>query len=570
VRGWRADAMIAGWSTVVTAVLLGPLLTALGGGRYLLLRDAVSTPRSFVTDAALGLGGNAARATPQDWLLALASRAVDGGAVVAWLLVLILIAAAWGFARCALAVGAALGVPVGLPGAVTAATFALWNPYVVERLLQGHWSLLAGYAALGWTVVVALRLRGRRQIAGFAVCLAAGGLTPTGAVLVLVVALTVAVRRWRWLLPLFLCAAAPWLFPSLVSRSGVTVDPVTASVFAARAEPDLGTVGSVLRLGGIWNAQSVPDGAAWPFPLVVFVLVGGGLWVLRGALWRAPLRGLLLLGLVTAVLVTAAASGPGGTGLGWVISTVPGAGLLRDGQKWVALLMPLYSVCVAAAVSLVPRAARAGGVVAAVALCVAALPGAALGIGGALRPIQYPASWAAVASVVPADRGAVAVLPGGMLRVFSYGPAAPVLDPAPRMLRAPVPQTGELRVGGRIIDRVPGPAADAEQVLASGKEVGPGLARLGVGWVLVEASPDFPAAEPPGLDRVYDSADLRLYRVPGRIGPVPGAASSTERAGAWAAHLVWLAVLVGGAALLLRPKGQSNTSDQSNTSGRRP
>ena len=43
-------------------LILGPLL----GPGYLLLRDAVSTPRSYLTDSALGLTDAAARAVPQD------------------------------------------------------------------------------------------------------------------------------------------------------------------------------------------------------------------------------------------------------------------------------------------------------------------------------------------------------------------------------------------------------------------------------------------------------------------------------------------------------------------------
>ena len=59
-------------------LILGPLL----GPGYLLLRDAVSTPRSYLTDSALGLTDAAARAVPQDASLATLSVVVDGGLVV--------------------------------------------------------------------------------------------------------------------------------------------------------------------------------------------------------------------------------------------------------------------------------------------------------------------------------------------------------------------------------------------------------------------------------------------------------------------------------------------------------
>lgn len=120
-------------SVLVTAPLLAP--------GYLLLRDAVSTPRSYVTDAALGLTEAAPRALPQDFAVALASSVLDGGVVVKALLLAGLAAAGWGAARL---VGHVL-FDAGLAGRFTAATLAIWNPYVAERLLQGHWSLLVGY-----------------------------------------------------------------------------------------------------------------------------------------------------------------------------------------------------------------------------------------------------------------------------------------------------------------------------------------------------------------------------------------------------------------------------------------
>lgn len=132
---------------MVTAPLLAP--------GYLLLRDAVSTPKAYLTDAALGLTEAAPRALPQDFFVAVASHVVDGGVVVKLLLVAGLWLAGWGAARLADVV-----VPAaGLAGQFVAATLAVWNPYVAERLLQGHWSLLVGYGCLPWVAVAVLRLR---------------------------------------------------------------------------------------------------------------------------------------------------------------------------------------------------------------------------------------------------------------------------------------------------------------------------------------------------------------------------------------------------------------------------
>ena len=138
-------ALPAIYSFVLTAILLAPALRP----GYLLLRDAVSTPRSFLTDSSLGLTDAAPRAVPQDAVLAVLSTVVDGGIVVKVLLFAAIWLAGWGAAALARSVLAA-----GTLAQIVAATVAIWNPYVAERLLQGHWSLLAGYAALPWTCLL--------------------------------------------------------------------------------------------------------------------------------------------------------------------------------------------------------------------------------------------------------------------------------------------------------------------------------------------------------------------------------------------------------------------------------
>ncbi|MES3638394.1 hypothetical protein Q9Q76_14955, partial [Mycobacterium intracellulare] len=170
-----------GYALVLALLVVGPLLAP----GYLLLRDAVSTPRSYLSDTALGLT-SAPRATPQDFAVALASHVVDGGIVVKALLVVGLWLAGWGAARL---VEVALP-PAGAPGQFVAITLAIWNPYVAERLLQGHWSLLVGYGCLPWVATAMLTLRaGSGSFFGLAFWIALAGLTPTGLLLAATVAL---------------------------------------------------------------------------------------------------------------------------------------------------------------------------------------------------------------------------------------------------------------------------------------------------------------------------------------------------------------------------------------------
>lgn len=555
--GWAPALYSLGLSILVLGPLLGP--------GYLLLRDAVSTPRSYFTDSALGTTDAAARAVPQDAVVAALSTVFDGGIVVKAILLLALWMAGWGAAQ----MSRTLLPAAGTPALLTASTVAVWNPYVAERLLQGHWSLLVGYAALPWTVVAAATFRRTGRWAWLAVCLAAAGLTPTGAILVAVTALVcgsavrahaVSAGRYYALTgSLVLLASAPWLLATIVSGGGTTgTDPAGVAAFAARAEPGLGTFGSLAGLGGIWNSDAVPVTRSSLFAVMgtVLLLAVVGLGVVP--LWRRRKNPI-----ITALAILAAVSvlGPAlaATGLGlrlgeWAAVEVPGAGLLRDAQKWVALAMPFYVLAAAAGVMWAGVKLRNTWVpaVAVTAAVVIALPDLVWGVGGQLKPVDYPSSWSAVAAELDGAGGDVAVLPAGMFRLFPYSGDSPVLDPAPRMLPLDVLQTGELLVAGGSV-RGEGTRAEAvEQILLAGGSPTE-LHDLGVGWILVERTSPGEVGDSAvtlsQLRTVFEDDELALYAVPGEISTTP-----INNIAVGAAHLVWIALLVGGLGWAIRPR----------------
>ena len=173
----------------------------------------------------------------------------------------------------------------GRPGQFVAVTLAIWNPYVAERLLQGHWSLLVGYGCLPWVATAVLRMRaGDGGIWPVVFWIAFAGLTPTGLLLAATVALVSTFAaghgRPRWAcvalsLGVALLSALPWLVASALAGSLSSTQAAGVPVFAARAEPGLGTLGSLAGLGGIWNAQAVPDSRTTLFAMVgTFVAAG--------------------------------------------------------------------------------------------------------------------------------------------------------------------------------------------------------------------------------------------------------------------------------------------------------
>lgn len=523
--------------------MAGPLL----GPGYLLLRDAVSTPRSYLSDAALGLTEAAPRALPQDFFLAVVSTVVDGGVVVKALLVAGLWLAGWGSARLV-----AVVLPeVGTAGQCVAVTLAIWNPYVAERLLQGHWSLLVGYGALPWVAAAMLRI-GASAATGetpnwpaLVFWIALAGLTPTGLMLAAIVAL-VCVRSWRaagLTLAASVAAALPWLTASVVSGSLSGVAGTGVHAFAARAEHGLGTLGSLAGLAGIWNAQAVPGSRTSLFALVAtavllaIVVVG-----LPAALRVREARPLLLLAVAAVVLPALTATAPGLALLETVVRTVPGLGMLRDGQKWVALALPGY-VLAAAGV------ARYGRAVAAVcgAALIAVLPDLAWGVGGQMRAVHYPAGWSTVAALINADPRPVAVLPADSMRQFTWAGDAPVLDPLPRWVSADVLSSGDLLIGGQT---VPGEGTHGREVTALLLEGASRdrLADAGVGWVVAESGS--PAVD---LPVVYRDGDITLYRVGGSAPP------ASRRGLLIGAHLVWLGTLVGAGVVTLGRRWRPRT-----------
>jgi hypothetical protein len=551
-RSFVAPAYALVLALVVTAPLLAP--------GYLLLRDAVSTPRSYLSDSALGLSEAAPRALPQDFVVALASDLVDGGLVVKVLLVTGLFLAGWGAARLAATV-----VPdAGLAGQFVAVTIAIWNPYLAERLLQGHWSLVVGYGCLPWVATTMLQLRTSGatrgpKAAALVFWIALAGLTPTGLMLAATVAVTCVFApgpgRPRWWcaavgLGTALLAALPWLAAATVADSLSSTQAEGVRAFAVRAEPGLGTLGSLASLGGIWNADAVPASRTTVFAVIAaIVLLGVVALGLPTLVRRHAAVPLVILAAVAVVVPAAMATGPGMAFVEATIRTLPGLGVVRDAQKWVALAVPAYSLAGAAAVITLRHRIKAA--LAALICCaalVATLPDLAWGVGGKLVAVQYPPAWTAVSARINADPRPVAVLPVDSMRRFAWAPHAPVLDPLPRWVRADVLTTGDLTIAGRTVPGEGSHARDVQQLLLTGAGRDR-LAAAGVGWVVVESngveSNGATSDSRPSLPVAYHDGDLTLYRVGGDR-PHP-----RGRGIVLAAHWVWLAVLAAAGARLV-------------------
>jgi hypothetical protein len=349
-----------------------------------------------------------------------------------------------------------------------------------------------------------------------------------------------------------LVAALPWLTAAAMGSSltaHAAANALGVSAFAPRAEPGLGTLASLASLGGIWNGEAVPSSRTTLFALssaiVLLAVVAAGLPVV---VRRRAVVPLLVLAAVSVLAPAALATGPGLHVLRAMVDAAPGFGVLRDGQKWVALAMPAYALSGAGAVVTLLRWVRPA--VMALVCCLAiilTLPDLAWGVWGKVSPVRYPPGWAAVAAVINADPRTVAVLPAGTMRRFSWSGPAPVLDPLPRWLRADVLTTGDLAISGIVVPGEGDHARAVQDLLLAGPDSAT-LAPAGVGWLVVESDSagDMGAAARTldALTPVYHDRELALYRIGGNT---PGV-SPARRTPTVIAHLAWLAMLIVGAA----------------------
>ncbi|MDQ1656600.1 MAG: hypothetical protein QOD41_1683 [Cryptosporangiaceae bacterium] len=552
----RSDWIMAGWCALLTGAILAPALRP----GYILAYDMVATPRPPLDWRSMGLGDALPRAVPQDAVVAVVALAIRGDLVQKAALVAVVFAAALGAARLVpagrLVPAARLGPPL------VAATVYAWSAYLGERLFIGHWGLLAAYAALPWLVRAAFAVRAGERGAAWRVvaCGAPAFLTPSGGVIALgtAVALLATVRRgWAALGGLALLTA-PWIVAGLLGPAPGRSDPAGVAAFAPRAENWSGTIGALLTLGGVWNRGAMPASrAGWLAPILgiaVLALAAAGATSMRRA-W--PAGSLTALATAAAVGLGLAAAGalPGSRRIvALAVESVPGAGLLRDGQKLIAPFALLVAVAAAAGAHRIAswldgrgeRLAATAVLVTAVLLPIAALPDLAglPGLGARrLTAVHYPPEWDRVAALTARSPGELVTLPFGAFRAYPWNGGRTALDPADRYFAVPVVVDDELVVGGQGAAKVRGEsprAATIRAALAGGRP----LAAEGVRWALVER--DQPGEVPPqalaGMRQVYQGGSLALYENP--AAPDPPLPAPWRRLALLAAYLLALATVV--------------------------
>jgi len=512
------------WVVALALAVVGPAL--LPG--FVLSYDLVFTPRQDLLPASLGVGSGLPRAVPQDAVVAVLEMVVPGMVLEKVVLLAIPLLAGFGILRL---------LPSTAAGLV-AATLAVANPFLAQRLVIGHWGFLLAYALLPWALVLARRLRasgdpwdGVRLL----LVIAAGSLTPSGSLLLAAVAVppvllprsAYTLRAGVMLVLAVVATWLPWLLPALLHPAATGADAEGTRIFSLRADAPGGLVATALSGGGIWNSEVVLASRGTALTWVVLILVVAlAAWGARDlvrilgrgvAAWWTLVAGLGLL----AALASAMLPGP----WAWLLETVPGGGLARDAHKllapWVLLLAVAAGVGAARALDRVgERSSRAAVLLALVIVPVACQPDLLWGAGGRLHAVAYPDDWpAARAELAASERpGDVVSFPWTAFRRFPWNDERTVLDPAPRWLTRTTVTSDALVVDSReglvTIEGDDPRAATITRVLEAGESVAEILPGEGIGWALIARGTPGPVPDLPGWDLVLDGPDLALYAAP--------------------------------------------------------
>ena len=544
-------------------VALAVCLPFLGRG-YVLVYDMVFVPRPVADDHGLGLDGTVPKAVPADFLIGLFAHAIPAWVIQQICLVAIFWLAFTGAWR--------LSPARTIPGAAASASIFAWNAYLLERLGLGQWSLLIGYALLPWALRAGLALRQDATRRNWAVVvtllgIAAAAAPSAGVLVTLTVLGAVAVPdracRGAWLSRLAAVLGAAllmnitWWLPGLLLPEGVADNPAGVDAFAARADTPLGGLLSLATFGGIWNQLVTgPSRDFWlsgGTTLCLVLLAGAGVGRVRVAWGSRALAGVAVATAIGFAIAAGSLFDPGQDLLRWAVTEIPGGGLLRDAQKWIAGWALLVSACLGPGLERLTE--RLPGlsrhlVIAMVALLpVASLPDLGGGLGGRLTGVWWPAEYTAAAHRVDAaPAGDVLILPWHQYRAWRWNDDRTVLQPWDRMIARELVARDDLELFDMTVAGEDPRAEAMGRVIAGGGNLTRGLRALGIRYVLIDrtsvGASDSMVRAFQGWPMIYSGPNVTVQD----IGPAPdidraGPARTPVLVADAIAALVWLLAL---------------------------
>ena len=427
----------------------------------------------------------------------------------------------------------------GCPQEIVASIFVVVNPFVFQRLFVGQLAVLFGYALLPLVTRSLILSVDRRGVAHWA---GAGWIAFVGALDVhfiwIALVLLLAVVAWRhnlrtllWgVLTLMIVAVLDaYLFvPYLLQKATVAVGSPDLAAFRTAGSSHYGLFVNVAGLYGFWRSGPILPKAyvpAWPILLAAILLVAGrGVW---SALHNPKLRdtaGVLLIAGILAYFLALGSQGPTGFVFDFMYRHLPGFAVMREPEKFSALLALAYAVFFALGIQALVADIKSRRVqLAAGALALAAIvgytPNIFWGLGGQIKPSRYPADYAVADKVMGTGPGRILSLPLNEYETFSYTGNRDIANPAPVVFSRRVIVGGIVDAGPLTTNSLSPENAYLQQVMALGpsvSDVGQLVAQLGVRYVVMFDTADWRSyswiSRQLDLKLVYSGPDVQVYR----------------------------------------------------------
>jgi len=426
----------------------------------------------------------------------------------------------------------------GRVAAIAAGLLYVLNPIVFERAHVGHFAFLTGYALLPMLIRQLLDVSRRAWywtvppgvLAG--ICI---GASPhfawIAAVLVLGTFLARPSKRSAAVLALVGVIVGLLSIYTIVLPPGqhapVAVGLDDLATYRTAGDATWGLFGNVLGLYGFWRTGPVlPKAmfAGWPFVLLAILLLGVfGLVKGFRSPERRPLARLVAVSAMFGFVLSLGDQGPFGWLYRWAFVHVPLFAVMREPQKFIALLAVSYAVCfgwgVGAAVEALrsPRARRSM-VAAACSLPIIYTPTLFVGLPGSLEGTTIPPDWRTADETIGSGDGRVLALPWHQYLSFPYTPGV-VANPIDGLLRRDVIAGDNVELARIATSSTSTRSAYLEYLYSQGDRLcafGSLVSSLGVEFIVLAKTVDFGRYQwlsgQRDLELVLDLPHLSVYR----------------------------------------------------------
>jgi hypothetical protein len=429
--------------------------------------------------------------------------------------------------------------------AILGGTLYVVNPFLYERFVSGQLMVAGAYALLPWGAAACIQvarhastsqvLRASAWTAGIAVVdLHVGGIL----LLLLLIFISLAPGSWGirgvWAIAavaIVFVVHLFWILPFALAHGGMRVASGDLVVYAPKPR-DWTILPRVLLLHGFWRTEFLTPLGSSPvrfmaafIPLIVLA-VSGFAKVSRSVSERRLAVGLGGSTLVAVILGMGISFPPTRPVTEFLFRYLPGYGIYREPQKWIALVALAYAIFASIGLdellTLLRSRSRAEWeriLLATTLVPIIATPQILWGFSGQVHTSRFPQDWRRASEHMDEHSGKLLFLPWHLYQPIPFADGRIIANPAPFYFRRPTVTSGSAGFARR--NTTPSPDARLEYVThvlkarAKLQFLGHLLAPLGIRFIALGRMSDAYSysflEHQRDLKRIFAGKDLILY-----------------------------------------------------------